>query len=246
MPANIFITGVSSGIGLALAEAWLNKGAHVFGISRREPAQLLRQQAFRHAKVDLSDLGQIEAALHTLLAGVRTLDVAVLNAGVLGKLGDLADTSIQELKRVMDVNVWANKVAMDALLRTGTRVRQIVTMSSGAAVHAERGWNGYALSKAALNMLTALYAAEQTDTHFCALAPGIVDTAMQDELASLPPDPRFPSFQRLKEVKGTPFMPKPGEAAERLINAIESAMSHSSGSFLDMRELTKAKGGGRS
>ena len=46
-------------------------------------------------------------------------------------------------------------------------------------------------------MLIALYADEFPNTHFTALAPGLIDTAMQDYLTQLPPDPRYAPLERL-------------------------------------------------
>ncbi|MFW6370887.1 MAG: alcohol dehydrogenase, partial [Bacteroidota bacterium] len=99
------------------------------------------------------------------------------------------------------------------------------------------GWNAYSLSKATLNMLINLYAKEYTDTHFCALAPGIIDTEMQDYIYSLPDDNKFPVVQKLKSLKGTDDMPPPAKAAPSLIKAFETVKKYESGSFLDVREL---------
>ena len=78
----------------------------------------------------------------------------------------------------MKINVWSNKVICDWLLKSIPEIYQIVFMSSGAAVNGNRGWGSYSLSKATLNMLAKLYAAEAKQTHFSALAPGLVDTAI--------------------------------------------------------------------
>ena len=90
---------------------------------------------------------------------------------MLGSLGDMSEAQLDDLKRVMDVNVWSNKTVLDALFARAFPVKQVVTISSGAAVNGNRGWRGYSISKAALNMLTRLYAAENPDTHFCARWP---------------------------------------------------------------------------
>jgi benzil reductase ((S)-benzoin forming) len=237
--AGVFITGVSSGIGHALAKRYMADGWEVFGVSRREPKDLLETKHFRFRSLDLSHLAEIEAGLRELFHEVNGLELTILNAGVLGPICDLADTTIDEMKRVFDLNLWANKAILDALFRMRIQLRRVVTMSSGAAVHAGRGWNAYSISKAALNRLTALYAAEHPHTHFCALAPGIIDTAMQDQIAALPDDKKFASFDRLKQAKGTELMPPPDEAAARLVKAIENAPHHPSGEFLSIDDLVK-------
>ena len=65
----------------------------------------------------------------------------------------------------MQINVWANKLIIDTLLANINNVKQIVGISSGASQSGARSWNGYALSKAALNMLISIYSAEVSNTH---------------------------------------------------------------------------------
>lgn len=247
MSRNVFITGVSSGIGLGLARECLRRGDAVFALGRRPPPDDTLDAApgaapaapgrFRFVACDLADPEAIPAAVASLLQGSGRLDLAVLNAGVLGRIGDMADTSLESLKAVMDVNLWANKAVLDALFAGPREVTQVVAVSSGAAVSGARGWNGYALSKAALNMLMRLYAAERPATHITALAPGLVDTGMQAYLRGLPRDDRFPTMDRLKRAQGTADMPDPEKAAPRLLDAMETLRSRKSGDFYDVRAL---------
>jgi benzil reductase ((S)-benzoin forming) len=235
----VLITGVSSGIGHALAKRYLATGWEVFGISRRKPDDLLESDRFHFREFDLSKLNEIEPALRDFFHEVRGLELAILNAGVLGPIGNLVDTPIEEMKAVLDVNLWANKALIDSFVRMNLGVKRIVTMSSGVAAHGGPGWNAYAISKAALNMLTAEYAGELPKIHFCAFAPGIIDTQMQDQIAKLPDTDEFASFTDLREAKGTPSMPAPDAVAERLMRAIENAVKYPSGEFLSVDELVK-------
>lgn len=231
--SNAFITGTSAGLGRGLAGQLLASGWRVYGCSRRE-ADLpgLNQRA-----IDLALHDQVPAALDGLLAEVSHLDLAILNAGMLGRIHDISDTPLDELKRVMEVNVWANKTVLDWLHRSDRSVGQIVLISSGAAVLGNRGWGGYALSKAALNMLTRLYAHEFPDTHLSALAPGIIDTAMMDQLCGDADAGRFPALERLQQARGTTGMPGPEEAARRVIAVLPQLREQPSGSFVDIREI---------
>ncbi|MEZ6197586.1 MAG: SDR family NAD(P)-dependent oxidoreductase [Planctomycetota bacterium] len=235
----VFITGVSSGLGAGLALEHLDRGDRVFGTSRREPpCELLEHARFRDARGDLRDPEQAAEIVATLLGKEGRVDLAWLNAGVLGEIVDMQDATLDELRATMETNVWANKSVLDALFALEVPVHQILTISSGAAVNGNRGWGGYAISKAALNMLTQLYAAECEDTHFCALAPGLVDTAMQESIRLMPPDPRFPSLDKLRAAGGTDFMPGPREAARRLVDRVDFIRSRvPSGSFADIRLL---------
>ncbi|MDB5106693.1 MAG: short-chain dehydrogenase/reductase [Fibrobacteres bacterium] len=237
MTQTVFITGVSSGIGFGLAKEWLDRGARVYGISRRAPPGLAEQPGFSFASVDLSDLKAISPAVERLLEGVQRLDMAVLNAGIQGDIGDMGETSLENMRLVMDVNVWSNKPVLDALFAGGRQVGQVVAISSGAAVSASRGWNAYSMSKASLNMMMKLYAAERPGTHFSALAPGLVDTAMQERMRAVPADARFASVERLRKAHGTPEMPTPEALAPRLLDAMERLRALKSGEFGDVRTL---------
>lgn len=238
MGRTLLITGASSGIGLGLARAALQAGHRVLAVQRRS-SPLAGQPHFTQAQHDLSCFEQTPQVLTGLLSEVDALDQVVLNAGVLGEIRDLGDTPLSELRRVMDVNTWSNKVLLDALFASGKPVGQVIGMSSGAAVSGSRGWGAYALSKATLLMLLKLYAAERPETHFCSLAPGLVDTAMQDVLCSKSAEEveRFPSLSRIQAARGTETMPKPDAVAERLLAAMDQVKQQPSGSFVDIRTM---------
>lgn len=234
----VFITGVSSGLGLALAEAYLDRDWEVYGISRRTPEGLARHAAFHYASLDLREHGQTPRVIAELLGDLDHLDLAILNAGTISRIEDLANVDLDELKDVMDVNVWANKTLIDALYSEIGVIDQIVTISSGASVNGYRGWSGYSVSKAALNMLTMLYARERPGTHLCALAPGVIDTPIQEEIRKLPHDPRFPAIENIRRKRGTPDMLSPADGAARVIAAIERLpWVVASGEYVDVRKL---------
>ena len=234
---NILITGTNSGIGNALTREHLEKGARVYGISRRFNTNLRKYADYHHLSHDLSDHTTMGEKLKQLLDGEIVLDQVILNAGMLPEINDIRDTSLEEIHRVMDVNVWVNKVLLDALFRMVPEIHQVVAISSGASRSGSRGWNVYAISKAALNMLIMLYSREIPETHFSAIAPGVVDTGMQDSIFTLPDDVRFRVVSRLKEMKRNREMKDPREAAVHLIEAMGYVLQRESGSYMDIREL---------
>ncbi len=239
MSQNVLLTGVSQGIGRALAAVCLERGDTVYAMNRREPDLAPSPGTLRWWRHDLSDLDGIPSALSQLLAGVEHLDLVVLNAGVLGPIRDLVDTPMDELRRVMNINAWANKLLLDGLASSDISVRQVIGISSGAAVSGNRGWNSYSLSKAAFAMLLRLYAAEMPDTHFCSVAPGLVDTAMQDYLCGLDEEhaSTFPSVARIQGARGTEAMPSPDVLAPRLLRIFEQVLNRPSGDFVDIRKM---------
>ncbi|MEY2931582.1 MAG: hypothetical protein RL033_2331 [Pseudomonadota bacterium] len=238
----ILITGASTGIGLALAEQYLARGQHVFAL-QRSASPLFGSDRYHEELADLAQLEALPQRVAALLAGVTQLDRVVLNAAVGATPRDLADTPLAEVQRLMDINTWSNKLILDQLFASGIRIRQVVAISSGAAVRGSRGWGGYSLSKAAFAMLIQLYAAERPETHFCSLMPGIVQTRMQDDLTNTTADQRrlYPSLERLIAARGTPDMPLPGVVAPALLTAFDAALKEPSGSLLDYRNLQHAR-----
>ena len=245
MLRNVLITGVSSGIGLGLAREYLAQGLQVYGLSRREPEEIKGRGNFRFESADLRNSEEAKEAVGRLLKGVDRLDLVILNAGILGRVADMGEISVEEFREVMEVNLLANKVLLDAVFAQEIPVLQVVAMSSGAATTANRGWNAYSISKAALNMMIALYATERLETHFSALAPGIVDTPMQDKISQMPQEGRFASLDMLRTARGSPMMPKPEEAAGRLVDGMAKATKFPSGSFLDIHSLVKRSWNGK-
>ncbi|WP_018876651.1 SDR family NAD(P)-dependent oxidoreductase [Thioalkalivibrio sp. ALE31] len=229
------VTGNSSGLGLGLTRVLLEQGAHVYGMSRRGCPEA---GVSGDERVDLGDFTATGAAMERLLQGVDSLDLVVLNAGLLGHMQRMQDAPMDELRLLMDVNTFANKVILDALLKHRVRVGQIIAISSGASVSGHAGWSGYSLSKAALNMMMQLYAHEfPEETAINAFAPGLVDTAMQDYLCDEADRESFPVLQRLKAARGTRDMPNPEDAARAILDVLPRLHQTTRGSFVDIRQL---------
>ncbi|MDQ7037781.1 MAG: SDR family NAD(P)-dependent oxidoreductase [Aquificota bacterium] len=227
---DLFITGVGSGLGKALAEEGVRRGYRVFALGRRLPEDLKGKVMF--GSCDLRDLERIPTAVRDLLADAEVLDLVVLNAGVLGRFGDMREVPLRVFKEVMDVNVWANKVILDTILDMGVKVKVLIGISSGASLNCNRGWSAYSVSKAALNCLLKLYSREMEETHVIALAPGLVLTPMLEEVMKQDEE-RFPSVRRIKE------SPKrtPEEAARLIFDTLPKLLEFESGSFVDIRKI---------
>ncbi|PCI32000.1 MAG: short-chain dehydrogenase [Elusimicrobia bacterium] len=229
----VLITGVHTGIGLALAESFLDSDWTVHGLSRRAPASLAGRDGFDFKTLDLSDFDSIAPAISDL----GDLDLVVLNAGVLGRLADWGDQSTAEIRRVMDINVWANRVLLDGLFAGTRKVKQVVGISSGAAVNCSGGWGPYSVSKAALNALLQVYSEEKPETHFTALAPGVIRTAMTEGIFSIAGDEKHGATTRVQATAGTATLQTPESAAKRLRSAFPVLLNEPSGSFLDVRSM---------
>ena len=233
---NVLITGNSSGLGLGLTKTLLNRDAIVWGLSRRG-CPVHDNDGLRDRRFDLANLNTLPETLERLLSDCLRLDLVVLNAGILGKIHEISETDVHDLEHMMRINVWSNKVILDWIIERQLPVDQIVAISSGAAVNMNYGWGGYSLSKALLNNLVKLYAQEMPDTHLTALAPGLVDSPMQDYLCGEVDSEEFPSIQKLKDARGTGDMPDPNTAAENILASLDALREGESGQFVDMRNL---------
>lgn len=233
---NVFITGSSSGLGYALVERYLERAESCYGLSRRVPENAGR---YRFLSCDISDFNQLRQSLETLFVDVKKVDLVYLNAGILGRIQDMSACSMEELKEQMETNLWANKVILDYFIHHGIKVGQVVAISSGASVNGSLGWNGYSLSKAALNMMMKLYAREMPETHLCALAPGLVGTPMLDAIIDGDHDTqRYTSVQTLRSAKESGTVLSPSEAAAAIDGVLDTLKTCESGSFLDIRSLS--------
>ena len=231
----ILITGISSGIGQGLTKYYLERGHHVWGISRRGYGEA--NDKLKDIKLDLGKIETLEANLSDLSWPDKPFDLVVLNAGILGELKDLSETDMSDLKKIMDINLWSYKVCIDFLRKQQLLGSQCIAISSGAAVNGNRGWSGYSISKAALNMLIKLYAAECPSCHFTAFAPGLVDSAMQEHIANIPQSDKLPSISRIQAARNTPNMPDPNTFAIRFDQVLKDLKDYESGSFLDIRKM---------
>lgn len=184
------VTGASRGIGAAVARRFAAEGAHVVLVARtvgglEEVDDQIRSDggAATLVPLDLRDGEAIDRLGAALFERYRRLDVLVANAGLLGTLTPIAQVKPAEWAQVLDVNLTANWRlirSLDPLLRASESGRAMfVTSSVGHKVRAY--WATYAVSKAALEMLVGLYAAEvqKTNLRVNLVDPGRTRTVMR-------------------------------------------------------------------
>lgn len=222
-----FITGSSRGIGKALAEALLeeNENNQVVGLSR---SNSLEHERFVHVKADLSqDVSGLARELFQQYQPSRKV-VLVNNAGTLGQATYLGNIDNQALNKAFALNVSAPAVLMNEFIRSygEKELQQIVlNISSGAGKSPVDGWSAYCASKAALDMLSEVAAVEAEKKgrplKVFALAPGVVDTAMQGEIrkADKQDFSRVEHFVRLKEEGG---LSSPESVAQQILKLLKN------------------------
>jgi NAD(P)-dependent dehydrogenase (short-subunit alcohol dehydrogenase family) len=184
MPTAI-VTGASRGLGLALANALAERGWRLV-IDARDGAALEQAAAELRPHTDVVALpGDVADPPHrdALISAAGRIDLLVNNASTLGvsPLPALAHYPLGELEQVYRINALAPLALMQlALPRLGEGAR-IVNVTSDAAAEAYEGWGGYGSAKAALEQLTAVFAAENPALRVYAVDPGDMNTRMQQD-----------------------------------------------------------------
>jgi NAD(P)-dependent dehydrogenase (short-subunit alcohol dehydrogenase family) len=180
------ITGASRGLGLALARALAEKGWSLV-IDARGAADLERAARELGALTEVAAIaGDVADPAHRArlaAAAGDQVDLLVNNASLLGPSPQpaLADYGLDDLERVYGVNVLAPLALTQLVLPRLVDGARIINVTSDAAVEPYEGWGGYGSSKAALEQLTAILAAEQPALRVYAVDPGDMRTRMHQE-----------------------------------------------------------------
>jgi NAD(P)-dependent dehydrogenase (short-subunit alcohol dehydrogenase family) len=195
------ITGGSRGLGLALARGLAQRGWRLV-IDARTETELEAARAELAAHTDVVAIaGDVADSWHRGLlvevAGER-IDLLVNNASTLGAspLPALAEYPLDVLEQVLRINTIAPLALIQLALPQLADGGRIVNITSDAAVEAYEGWGGYGASKAALEQLSAVLAAERPDLRVYAVDPGDMNTRMNQEanpgedISDLPPPER--------------------------------------------------------
>lgn len=191
------VTGASRGLGKAVALGLARRGARLALVARTPGPlgdvadEIRREGGEAHAiPADVGDKRAIHPVAATAAALVGPIDLLILNASTLGTVPMrlLLDTDCEDLERVLAVNLvgpfrLAKVIAGSMVLR---RSGIVVSVSSDAAVAAYPRWGAYSVSKAAVDHLVRVLAAELdgTGVRFLSIDPGEMDTDMH--AAALP------------------------------------------------------------
>jgi NAD(P)-dependent dehydrogenase (short-subunit alcohol dehydrogenase family) len=216
------ITGSSQGLGLAIARLYAQRGIGLILTARRaEPLEAARRELSDLTRVvavagDVADPTHVARLVSSGLEAFGRIDILINNASELGPspLPELTTLAPDELTRILDVNLVAPlrliQHVVPAMHARGAGV--IVNVTSDAGVEAYPTWGGYGASKAGLEHLSRVLAAELEGTgmHVFVVDPGDMDTAMHRsaepgvDLSHLPtPDRVAPAFVQLLEERAS-------------------------------------------
>jgi NAD(P)-dependent dehydrogenase (short-subunit alcohol dehydrogenase family) len=225
------VTGASRGLGAALARTLAREGARVALVARgrdeleRVAAEIRAAGGDAHALAgDVGDKEQIHRLAGAAAALVGPVDLVVHNASTLGRtpLPLLLDTDCEELERVLAVNLVGpfrlTKALAGSMALRGAGL--VLHVSSDASLTAYPGWGAYGVSKAALDHLGRIWAAELegSGVRFLTVDPGEMDTEMHAQA--------MPEADRSG-------LARPEAVAETILHMIRAADSIRSGARLE-------------
>lgn len=241
----IWISGASAGIGAALAASTPYADARVIDLSRRGGVV----EHFAADLADPADWVRVEEHFAEAVAGFDGERVIfVHNAGTVVPIGPAAKVDAESYAKAVLLNSAAPQVLGRAFLRATAGLdceRQLVMLSSGAATTAYPGWSAYNAGKAAVEHWVRTVGLEEAAVEqesggavkgcrVIAVAPGVVDTAMQGEIRAVG-EQAFPAVEKFRELKRSGGLITPEAAAAGLWSVIEA--QHPTGSILDLRNL---------
>jgi benzil reductase ((S)-benzoin forming) len=234
----IFVSGASSGIGLAMARCVPLPDPRLIDISRRGAPGL------EHVAADLADPAgwrQVAALFEREIppfAGERV--VFVHSAGTLEPIGFAGEVDPEGYTRQVLLNSAAPQVLGAAFLAAAGRGAarcDLLMISSGAASGVYLGWSAYNAGKAALDHWVRTAGAEQERRggrcRVLAVAPGVVETAMQAQIRSTPEED-FPERERFVELHEQGELRAPEAVAPELWALLERGLPN--GAVVDLRD----------
>ena len=207
MPTGI-VTGASRGLGLALARA-LDEGGWRLIVDARD-GEVLEEAtgALRNATAIPGDVTDPDHRRALVDAAGDAIDLVVNNASLLGPNPQpaLADYPLHTLREVYEANVIAPLALLQLALPRMADGAAVLDITSDAGVEPYEGWGGYGSSKAALEQLTAILAAEHPGLRVYWVDPGDMNTRMhqdafpgEDISDRPPPDESVPGLLSLIE-----------------------------------------------
>lgn len=222
-----YITGSSSGIGKALAEELLKKeGNVVHGLARSET---IEHERYRHTTLDLAWQEAVLNFSFEQHPDDTKRIVLINNAGTLGQMGYLGEMPDGDIAASFNVNLIAPAILLNKFIHQFAQhpaEKVIINITSGAATAAYDGWGVYCSSKAGIDMLTKVAVEERKQRpdgrfHIMAIAPGVVDTQMQNQIRSTGED-KFSRVEKFHQMKSNGQLYKPEDVAKELASIISN------------------------
>lgn len=234
----VLITGASGGIGWACVQAFLREGARV-ALADVEPptaeqsAQLPADRTLI-LKADISNPDSVRAMIDRCVARFGRLDVLVNNAAALRPELTVQDTSIEQLERLLAVNVRGTFLCCQhAYPHLRATHGCVVNVSSMSGVHGEKSHAAYAATKGAINALTQSMAIDwgADGIRVNAVCPSSVLTPNVGRIIASAPDPTA-IIELRKKINLRGYTASPDEIASVIMFLASPAASFMTGALI--------------
>lgn len=225
------LTGTSRGMGLALAQQLLQPGHTLICMARHtQPglgASIPAGASLEQWSIDLSQPAPAAQRLHAWLsaqpAGRYASATLINNAGMIPPIAPLRDTPASELQQSLLVGLAAPMVLTSAFLdrtRGWPGQRRVLNISSGLGRNAMASQAAYCTAKAGMDQFTRCVALEEAQVpngaKLCSLAPGVIDTDMQQQLRGADAA-AFPDRERFQKLQSAGLLSSPADAAKAVL-----------------------------
>jgi len=233
-----YITGTSRGIGRAIAETLLEReNTFVYGISRNDSIQ---HKNYQHISLDLNDLDRVKEFTFGDHPDAEKI-VLINNAGILGHVNQVGNLYTEKVINSYTINLISPSLLINQFLNQyqhNEADRMIVNTSSGAAQHTIPSWSTYCATKAGLEMFARVVEDEQQDfdnpVKVYSIAPGVVDTEMQDEIREVDPE-NFRELDRFVKLKKDGQLVNPKDVGKKFVDIMEHPENYPK-SIMDLRD----------
>ena len=217
-----FITGTSKGLGKALAELLLqDKNNFVYGISRNNT---ISHKNYVHYSIDLANLGKVKNFQFPEIEKATKI-ILINNAGIVGDIKHIGNLDNEKIISTFSINLISPTILTNLFIRSFNKSipKQIINISSGAGRSAIDGWSIYCASKAGLDMFSLVLQEESNVKNLniktISMAPGIIDTTMQDEIRKAD-QANFSNIEQFIEYKNKGNLAQPNDTAKQILKFI--------------------------
>jgi NAD(P)-dependent dehydrogenase (short-subunit alcohol dehydrogenase family) len=187
----VLITGGTKGLGKAMAKAFVEEGARVAvnGRSNQTVAgfeEEFQGKAVRAYTADITDYYGMEVAVKDIVEDWGKIDILINNAGIVSPLSPSEKVKKEDFDKAVDVNLkgtfYVTQIVGRKMIEAGSG--RIISISSQVSLAGEKGFLPYAMSKAALHIMTRNLAFEWSKfgVTLCTVAPGFIAGGMNEGL----------------------------------------------------------------
>lgn len=234
-----YITGTSQGIGKAIAEqALLIDDSVVYGFSR---TSTINHKNYKHITIDLSLIDEILKINFAKNSDPQKV-VLINNAGIIGDIKPIGEQTNESIVKVFTINTVCPAILTNKFIQNFKDIDTqivIINISSGAGRHPIESWGTYCASKAAVDMFSQVQQSENgfdnPKLRVFSIAPGIVDTNMQQQVRSVDPKD-FPHLEKFIGYKTKGQLTSTEVVAKKILEVVDKPENYQD-VLLDARQL---------